>query len=151
MEFWTQLKKSGQEAAGRAKDMAEVTRLQMAQREKEARLEKLYAQLGKSVYDSAPFAEDSPHFPLASLITQLREELEENRAQLSLLKSGTRCAVCGALIEPDAAFCPSCGAKKEAERAPESVVAEDGKLLCPQCGRSVEPKAFCAFCGAKLS
>ena len=49
MSFWNDLKKSGQEAAGKAKDLAEVTRLQLAQKEQEHKLEKLYGQLGESL------------------------------------------------------------------------------------------------------
>ena len=28
---------------------------------------------------------------------------------------------------------------------------EPGKIICPGCGKLVDPKAFCAFCGTKLS
>ena len=55
MSFWNDLKKSGQEAAGKAKDLAEVTRLQLAQKEQERKLEKLGAeragaQTGKALW-----------------------------------------------------------------------------------------------------
>lgn len=49
MGFWNDLKKPGQETAGKAKDLAEVTRLQLAQKEQERKLEKLYGQLGESL------------------------------------------------------------------------------------------------------
>ena len=49
MGFFFFFKKPGQEAAGKAKDLAEVTRLQLAQKEQERKLEKLYGQLGESL------------------------------------------------------------------------------------------------------
>ena len=65
MSFWNDLKKSGQEAAGKAKDLAEVTRLQLVQKEQERKLEKLYGQLGKACYDAAVPGRTVP-FPSSS-------------------------------------------------------------------------------------
>ena len=154
MSFWTDLKKSGQEAAGKAKDLAEVTKLQLAQREQESKLEKLYAQLGKGFYEKnpTPAEEEAEFFELAQSITQLKEEIAATKEQLMLLKGGVRCAACGTLMEADAMFCPNCGEARELPKEPEPVVeVEPGKMICPGCGKQVDPKAFCAFCGTKLS
>lgn len=151
MDLWTQIKRSGQEAAGKAKDVAELTKLQLAQREQEAKAEKLYTQLGKRFYETAQIEEGTELFELAQEIGQLRAEIEALKEQQTVLRGGTRCAACGAMMEPNAAFCPSCGAKKELPKEPEPVAeAESGKVICPGCGKTVEPKAFCAFCGTKL-
>ena len=112
MSFWNDLKKSGQEAAGKAKDLAEVTRLQLAQKEQERKLEKLYGQLGKACYDAAVPGEDSPFFEFISAITQTLEEIEQSKEQQRLLKGGVRCAACGALMDAAALFCTNCGAEK---------------------------------------
>lgn len=152
MSFWTDLKKSGQEAAGKAKDLAEVTKLQLAQKEQERKLEQLYAQLGKSYYETAAQGESDPFLEQLRSIAQTLEEIETCKQQQLLIKAGVRCAACGTLMEADAMFCPNCGAQKELPKEPEPVVeAEPGKVICPGCGKQVEPKAFCAFCGTKLS
>ena len=152
MSFWTDLKKSGQEAAGKAKDLAEVTKLQLAQKEQERKLEQLYAQLGKSYYETAAQEESDPVLEQLRCIAQTLEEIETCKQQQLLIKGGVRCAACGTLMEADAMFCPNCGAQKELPKEPEPVVeAEPGKVICPGCGKQVEPKAFCAFCGTKLS
>ena len=152
MSFWTDLKKSGQEAAGKAKDLAEVTKLQLAQKEQERKLEQLYAQLGKNFYEKA-VPEEGAEFPdLLQSITRTLEEIDSCKQQQLLIKGGVRCAACGTLMEADAMFCPNCGAQKEPPKEPEVVVeADPGKVICPGCGKQVEPKAFCAFCGTKLS
>lgn len=149
MSFWNDLKKSGQEAAGKAKDLAEVTRLQLAQKEQERKLEKLYGQLGKACYDAAVPGEDSPFSEFISAIAQTLEEIEQTKEQQRLLKGGVRCAACGALMEADALFCTNCGASKAVVQPEPS--AEPGKVICPGCGKQVDPKAFCSFCGTKLS
>ena len=152
MRFWTDLKKSGQEAAGKAKDLAEVTKLQLAQKEQERKLEQLYAQLGKSLYEKAVQEENAEFSDLLQSITQTLEEIETCKEQQLLIKGGVRCAACGTLMEADAMFCPNCGAQKELPKEPEVVVeAAPGKMICPGCGKQVDPKAFCAFCGTKLS
>ena len=150
MDFWSQIKKSGQEAAGKAKDMAEVTKLQLAQKEQERKLEQLYAQLGRQVYEKA-VQEEVADFPdLIEGISQTRKEIESCRERQLLLKGGVRCTACGMLLEADAMFCPGCGTQKELPKKPEAET-EPGKITCPNCGKPVEPKSFCAFCGTKLS
>lgn len=152
MGFWTDLKKSGQEAAGKAKDLAEATRLQLAQQEQERKLEHLYTQLGKSFYEKTQVEEGSEFYELIQSITKIQEEIAASREQQMLLKGGVRCAFCGTLMEADAIFCPGCGTRRELPKEPEVIVeTEDGKVLCPGCGKQVERKAFCAFCGTKLS
>lgn len=152
MGFWTDLKKSGQEAAGKAKDLAEATRLQLAQQEQERKLEHLYTQLGRSFYEKIQVEESSEFYELVQAITKLQEEIAASREQQMLLKGGVRCTSCGMLMEADAMFCPGCGAQRELPKEPEVMVeVEDGKVVCPGCSRQVERKAFCAFCGAKLS
>ena len=152
MSFWTELKKTGQEAAGKAKDLAEVTKLQLAQKEQERKLEQLYAQLGKCFYEKAVQEEGAVFPDLLQSITQTLEEIEACKEQQMLLKGGVRCAACGALIETDAMFCPNCGEARELPKEPGPMVeTEPGKMICPGCGKQVEQKAFCAFCGTKLS
>ena len=81
MSFWTDLKKSGQEAAGKAKDLAEVTKLQLAQKEQERKLEQLYAQLGKSYYETAAQEESDPFLEQLRCIAQTLEEIETCKQQ----------------------------------------------------------------------
>lgn len=150
MDIWTQIKRSGQEAAGKAKDVAELTKLQLAQREQEAKLEKLYTQLGKCFYETAQPEEGSELFELTQGITQLKEEIAATREQQAMLRGGVRCDACGALMEADAVFCPGCGAKRALPQEP-AVETEPGRVVCPGCGKAVEAKAFCPFCGTKLT
>ena len=50
---------------------------------------------------------------------------------------------------PEFMFCTNCGASKAVAQPEPS--AEPCKVICPGCGKQVDPKAFCSFCGTKLS
>ena len=152
MSFWAELKKSGQEAAEKAKDLAEIGKLQLAQRDQESKLEKLFNQLGKAFYEACPQEEGAQFYELAQSITQLKAEIAATKEQLTLLKGGVRCASCGTLMEAEAAFCPKCGTQRELPKEEPEVIAEvaPGKVICPGCGKQVDPKAFCSHCGTKL-
>ena len=152
MDLWSQIKKTSQEAAGKAKDLAGVTKLQLAQKDAEHKLEKLFTQLGKDLYAKEAENADSDFAEQFKAITDAYTEIESLKEQQALLKNGVRCASCGALMTADSMFCPSCGAAKNAQ--PAEVVEEeidDGKIACPGCGKRVDRKAFCSFCGTKLN
>lgn len=151
MDFWTQLKKSGQDAAGKAKDLAESTKLQLEQKETERKLEKLYTQLGKAYYEKAIRDGDNEFADMIQPITQLNDEIEASKKQQALLKNGVRCAACGALVDQGTSFCTSCGADLTKKEPEAPVQQEEGKITCPGCGKSVDPTAFCIYCGTKLS
>lgn len=151
MDFWSQLKKSGQEVAGKAKDLAEVTRLQLAQKELERKLEQLYTQLGKSFYEATVQGQVGEFSQLLEFISQTQDEIAASKEQQQILKGNVRCTACGALMESGALFCPQCGMQREFPQELEVVDApETGKIFCPNCGNQVEHKAFCVFCGTKL-
>lgn len=59
-------------------------------------------------------------------------------------KKMVTCPKCGALNDPDAKFCTSCGARLVAPEKPKVVI-------CPKCGAENPPNArFCTKCGAEL-
>jgi len=152
MSFWSDLKKTGQEAAEKAKDLAEIGKLQLTQRDQESKLEKMFIQLGKDFYEKCPQEEGTAFYELARSITQLKAEMAVTREQLTLLKGGVRCEACGTLMEADTVFCPQCGTRREIPKEePETIEeAAPGKMICPGCGKQVDPRAFCSHCGAKL-
>ena len=75
---------------------------------------------------------------------QMQQQMQMHQAQ------GVQCPYCGAMNEPEAVFCASCG-------------NPIGKTSCPNCGASLDPDAdfcevcrhyirqdVCSFCGARL-
>ncbi len=67
---------------------------------REASLERLYAELGKAYYEGG-FEDPLPQLlPLFEKITSLRKEMERGPA---------RCPQCGSELREDAVFCGQCG------------------------------------------
>ena len=63
----------------------------------------------------------------------------------------SQCPNCGASIEGNTKFCPSCG-KKLTETAAIPVVKEEQSITCPECGTVLEPGTlFCPNCGSKTT
>ncbi|MBR4663221.1 MAG: SPFH domain-containing protein [Lentisphaeria bacterium] len=58
--------------------------------------------------------------------------------------SGSKCAKCGTILQPNAKFCPECG---ERIALPEA----ENKIVCPKCGATVSKGKFCLECGAALA
>lgn len=56
-------------------------------------------------------------------------------------QSGAKCAHCGAELAKNAKFCLNCG---------ERVLADDGTVICPDCGKRVPKAKFCPECGHKF-
>lgn len=56
-------------------------------------------------------------------------------------QSGVKCAHCGAELAKNAKFCLNCG---------ERVPADDGTVICPDCGKRVPKAKFCPECGHKF-
>ena len=52
-----------------------------------------------------------------------------------------KCPKCGAELPENAKFCLNCG---------EHVPADDGLVVCPECGKRVPKGKFCSECGHKL-
>ena len=76
---------------------------------------------------------------------QMEQQMQMHAAQ------GVKCPHCGAMNEPEAVFCASCG-------------QPIGKTTCPNCGADIDPDAdfcevcrhyirtdVCSFCGARLT
>lgn len=60
------------------------------------------------------------------------------------------CGSCGEAVDPDAAFCPHCGAEIGAEEEEEDESDEPELSACPDCGTSIDDEAFCPNCGTHL-
>jgi ribosomal protein L40E len=149
--FFENLGKKAGEAVKKSGELVEITKINMNISSEEGKIQKIYTQIGKKVYESfcstgetnEDFAED------CNAIKEHEKTIAELKEKIMELKNIKICTGCGAEMDRAAMFCAKCGAKQE---VPQPVQPEAASSkACPSCGASVpEDSAFCTSCGAKM-
>lgn len=139
-------------AAKKSSELVEVTKLNMSIGAEEDKIEKVYAEIGKSVYrtfaDGKGVAES--FVEQCEKIKSYEENIRQMKQKILELKNTKICPSCDVELEADVAFCPKCGAKQEIPQ-PTVTAQEPASKTCPGCSAANEPNAvFCTKCGAKL-
>ncbi|WP_053955538.1 zinc-ribbon domain-containing protein [Inediibacterium massiliense] len=100
-------------------DMTELTRMKIALSKDISRIDELYYNLGRKLYD---FYQENPDISLSDEVEFSIMELHATLARINdyeekikLLKGITRCDACGNEIEENPNFCPHCGHKIQKE------------------------------------
>lgn len=174
MAIWDDFgKKAGDSVKGlgsRAKEIAEVARLNGQMAVKRTEGEKLYAEIGKAYCAVRTGAdEDEKLKQLCRDAAVIQADLEDLQRQLDVLHKVRRCAVCGEVSSSDSKFCGSCGSKFEVETAfaekavivPETIKIDIGEAPAEEAAEAaaetepiaaeapVEARFFAAEAGAE--
>ncbi len=151
MAFFDDLSRKAKEAAqGVAKksgELVEVTKLNVSISSEEDKIKKIYAQIGKKIYES--YRSDSSNAGVftqeCEKIDEYNKNIEEMKNKILDIKNIKECTQCGIELKKDSAFCPKCGAKQEEEQT-ENTASQ----VCTSCGAPMEEDStFCASCGTK--
>lgn len=147
---------TGQDAAQKAKDLAEITRINMQVDAQQKAVNEFCMHLGSKYFE---LYSDNPDEHLADicakiktavdLIAELKGQIEniKRRKNMSVQTSGETCPNCGNPIAEGAAFCGGCGWK--VERSPKSETQD--RKICPNCGGALPADSlFCSNCGQKV-
>lgn len=144
--------------ADKSGKLIEETKLKLAISDKEADIEEIYKEMGKTVYDMYKSGED-----VGKVFTKECKKVDKNNTEISdmntkiLYNKGIRvCSTCGEMIPVVSTFCQNCGEKQKPVKIKEN--KKDDKKeeknedkVCPTCGQICESKAkFCAKCGFKF-
>lgn len=97
--------------SGKAKDLSDIAKLKMEVRNKEAMLREQYMKLGKKYYNEYHYQENMDAQDTIDLISDLLTEIDQINVQILEIKKSKTCPNCGAIIDEDAEYCSSCGAK----------------------------------------
>jgi len=134
MEFWDTISKTVSEAADytarEATRLTRIAKLKYKLAMLKARLDTLFAKLGRVKYDELKGTASSDTAAYDDLITKIdniKEEITKIEDELAKLKNVRICASCRSVIGLDMAFCPRCGAKQ-----PEPEVTDDS-CDCSDC------------------
>lgn len=140
---------AGQAAAEKARNFAEVNRLNGVISDHEKRISRLYFEIGQSYYERHKGDPEAEELERIAEITDTNEKIAVCRNQIKTLKGVEKCPNCGADVQNGSQFCNNCGTRMP----PASMkTAPKAGLTCPTCGAAVaEGNLFCNNCGTKLA
>lgn len=140
---------TGQAAAEKARNLAEISRLNGVVSEHEKRISRLYFEIGQSYYERHKGDPNAEELERIAAINDANEKLFVCREQIKALKGVEKCPSCGADVAQGVLFCNNCGAKMPPASVRSTVKVQSGR--CPTCGAAVAPgNMFCNSCGTKL-
>jgi len=149
--FTRKVAETARSAAKKSGDLVEVTKLTMSINTEEGKIEKLYTEMGKIIYEEYKKGNFSSN-SIKEICTKIEEHeniIKDMKKKINELKKIKNCTACGEEIDVNAVFCPKCGAKQEVEAPAEERTNEN---RCPKCGATVTEEAvFCSSCGNKLA
>lgn len=147
-ELGAKLTKTGQMAAQKTNDLAEIAKLNMRTGELNKAIQEQYAKLGEQYYALHGGAPEEALAEICAAVAKAQEEMETIRLELQRIKQLKVCPACGAENPSDASFCSKCSAQLP-ELPPRPT--EPGARFCFSCGAKVAATAqFCTKCGTKL-
>ena len=143
---------AAQAAAKKSGELVETTKLNVNIGSEEDKIQKLYTQIGKTVFEkynatgvADPDLKDS--FEAIKVHEQNIKVLKEKIMEIRSVKT---CVNCGAEMDKAQLFCSKCGTKNEATVAHEAE-AQPASVTCAACGATLPAdSAFCTNCGAKI-
>lgn len=135
MDFWDKLTKKASEtykgASEKTNKIAKETKLKLKINENKSKIEDLYTDIGKKVYqkhvakEDVKVAEDIAEE--CAKIDELAHQIEDYERQIWDLSDNKQCPNCKSKISKDDTFCPNCGTKQEEEKVHEVEVVEEVK------------------------
>jgi polyribonucleotide nucleotidyltransferase len=159
MSFFENIGKKMGEAAQavskKSSEIVEVTKLNSAINSEEDKIQKLFSQIGKTIYENYEQTGEAVDLAKASCeqIAAHKENIKSLREKIAEVKGIKTCISCGAEMDRAQLFCAKCGARNEVPQAAEAPQAAEQPAVptCPSCNSEVAPgAAFCTNCGSKL-
>ena len=145
--------------ADKSGKLIEGTKIKMAISDKESKMEDIFIDIGKTVYDMYQKGEDvGKEFTKESKkIEKIEKEIEQMQNRFLYNKGLRKCSACSEVIELESAFCGYCGEKQKPVKIKVEETKTDEKeekkedKVCPQCGFVMQSTyKFCSKCGYKL-
>ena len=131
MDFFDKLGKKASEAykvtADKTGKIAKETKLKFKMGELKSKIEDIYEEIGKKVYETHVKKEEismNDVLEECKQIDEISDEIEKIRQECLDLKDKKQCQKCFKEIDKNMKFCPECGAKQEEEKAKEVEILE---------------------------
>ena len=137
--------KSGQEAAQKAKNMAETVRLNGLISDEEKRIKYLFSQIGQLYYETFGEEPEECFMQFIADINDAKAKIKVHSDQINQIKGVATCDNCGGTVPNNAPFCSSCGSPINTAPAEQAV-----DFACAGCNTALAPgQMFCTNCGTK--
>lgn len=107
------LSNASQEAVKKAKELAELAKLNGLILEEERKMNKYYAQIGEKYMELYGESSEEPFTSFIKKVNDSKLNIKKYKSDIKTLKNVKTCSSCGATFTGDAAFCVSCGEKQE--------------------------------------
>ena len=143
---------AAQAAARKSGELVEITKLNVNIGSEEDKIQKLYTQIGKSIFQkySATGAVDDDVKGTCESIKVHEQNIKALKEKIMEVKSVKSCISCGAEMDRNQVFCSKCGTRNELTAAPEQEPQQE-TATCAACGATLAAgSAFCTSCGAKV-
>lgn len=154
----------GKDVADKAREMAEVNRLNGQINSQKSMAEKIYTEIGRMVCENRENWRNMDVSEPLERLDSIQTEIVRLQEEILRVKGVCRCGSCGAEIDGNVTFCPKCGfamdvsgEEPEAGQSQESQQGQENRsegpeaVICSGCHKEIEPgMMFCPFCGMKL-
>ncbi len=148
------LGEAAQAAAKKSGELVEVTKLNVNIGSEEDKMQKLYTQIGKKVYEkyAATGTVDEDLVEDCEAIRIHDQNVKGLKEKILEVKSMKQCTGCGAELERNQIFCSKCGTRNEVPHTAEPAQqAAPSSITCGACGATLQADSvFCTNCGSKV-
>ncbi|MFS0723932.1 double zinc ribbon domain-containing protein [Paenibacillus sp. 1P07SE] len=154
MSFFNKVKQGASEAAKKAQQTMEITKLKSQISSKEKEMDKIQLKIGKSVYRAFTAGDlaqsETEVLDYCEELVLLQQDIEVIEDKIKNMKSEKSCS-CGKVVPIDLKFCPECG-----KRFPEEPQVEDTtgdiRVICRNCNTENDISSkYCIQCGDEMA
>ncbi|SRR5690606_3794589 len=113
-KFTKSIEQGAKTASKMAGDTMEVTKLKKVIYDNKVKLDELYKEIGKKVYEGHKKSnmEEAILTDICKDIDNINDEIDKANDKILEIKNIKRCPNCGAQLAKDVQFCPDCGTKQ---------------------------------------
>jgi hypothetical protein len=154
MSFFDKVKQGASDAAKKAQQTVEITKLRGQISSKEKEFEKTSLLIGDVVfqaYEGGNWKQgEQPVIAYCEHMKGLRQDIHALELKIKLAKNEKECR-CGKIVSSDVKFCPICGFAFTMPEVAEEIIPSEIHLICHVCRTKNEPDAlYCAHCGLAM-
>lgn len=113
--------------AQKAKDVAEITKLNNQISNEEDRINAAYIAIGKRFFEENAGEVSEAYISNFSIINDSKAKIRQYQDQIKVIKGVSVCSNCGAEVPMGAAFCNACGSKVEQPKAEKDSTVEENE------------------------